>query len=140
MNRQSLLIGIALFSLGLLAGIAGTAIWAISKQDEYANRLIASSKAQNSVLLSGLVTLSNESDLDLFRGLARQALRANIFDLGLYLEHRTPGEQDKLAIETTLRGIAHRRDRLQLGAYAEVPNDISERIESILAKYDSPTN
>ena len=140
MNRQALLIVITLFSIGLLAGIAGTAIWAISKQDDYASRLIASSKAQNSDLLSGLVTLSNESDLDLFRGLARQALRANIFDLALYLEHRMPAEQEKQAIETTLRGIAHRRDRLRMGAYAEEQSEITNRIESILAKYDPPAN
>ena len=122
MLNKPLALGTALFSFGLLTGIAGTAIWAISKQDDSATRLIASSKAQNSDLLSGLVTLSDEADLD------------------LYIENRARTAQEKQAIEITLRGIAHRRDGLRLGAYAEEQNDISNRIESILSKYDPPPN
>jgi len=138
MFNKTLALGTALFSFGLLTGIAGTAIWAFSKQDDHATRMIAWNKSQNSELLEGLVILSDEENLDLFRGLATQALRSNILDLDLYLASGTLAAGERHAIESTLRGIAHRREQLRLGAYAAEQSEISNRIESILASYDPP--
>ena len=138
MNTKSLILGTSLVALGLLVGVAGTSVWAFSKQDDYATRAVAWNKARNSVLLDGLVTAANEENLEAFSSLATMELRLNVLDLDRLLGGDTLTDDEKRVVESTLRGIAHRRERLRLGAYAEERSEFSRRVESVLSEYDLP--
>lgn len=120
------------FGLGAIVGGLAGALFATSKFQIVESEAMASASADALYPLVPLLVSLNEEDLSEFESVARQSLTKGVIIMSRDLTWFS--EQKREGIEGILRSIAHHREELGLGEFADPPNDI---VEEILAAYSN---
>lgn len=133
MNSLSKVMVVLVFLLGIRIGATAGIVWSVSDNLNAAARFSAAETARSTARIQPLLMVANEGNLDLFRSMARSELSASALDLNNANNSDFLDSGNRQLVKFTIESLARNRERLQIGAYADPPN---ETVETVLARYD----